>query len=86
LFLVYGLFYGLTEAPEKVLVAGLAPDGLRGRAFGAYHFTVGVVALPASLLFGALWDAFGAGTAFYAGAGLAAAAALLLPLALADGR
>jgi MFS family permease len=86
LFLVYGLFYGLTEAPEKVLVARLAPDGLRGRAFGAYHFTVGIVALPASLLFGALWDAFGAGTAFYAGAGLAAAAALLLPLALANAR
>ena len=86
LFLVYGLFYGLTEAPEKVLVAGLAPEGLRGRAFGAYYFTVGIVALPASPLFGALWDVFGAGTAFYAGAGLAAAAALLLPVALADAR
>lgn len=83
LFSVYGLFYGLTEAPEKALVAALAPEGARGRAFGAYHFTVGIVALPASLLFGMLWDAFGAATAFYAGAGLAAAAAVLLPLALA---
>ncbi|HEX8673715.1 MAG TPA: MFS transporter [Longimicrobium sp.] len=85
LFLVYGLFYGLTEAPEKSLVAALAPEGARGRAFGAYHFIVGIVALPASLLFGMLWDVFGAATAFYAGAGLAAAAALLLPLALARG-
>ena len=83
LFLVYGLFYGLTEAPEKVLVAAMAPAGLRGRAFGAYHFVVGIVALPASLLFGALWEAFGAPTAFVAGAALAGAAALLLPLALA---
>jgi MFS family permease len=84
LFLVYGLFYGLTEAPEKVLVAAMAPAGLRGRAFGAYHFVVGIVALPASLLFGALWQGFGAQTAFVAGAGLAAAAALLLPVALAE--
>ncbi len=82
LFLVYGLFYGLTEAPEKVLVAAMAPAGLRGRAFGAYHFVVGLVALPASLLFGALWEGFGAETAFLAGAALAGAAALLLPLAL----
>ena len=85
LFLVYGLFYGLTEAPEKSLVAGLAPQGARGRAFGAYHFTVGVVALPASLLFGALWELFGAAAAFWAGAALAAGAAALLPLALAGG-
>jgi MFS family permease len=85
LFLVYGLFYGLTEAPEKVLVAAMAPAGLRGRAFGAYHFVVGVVALPASVLFGTLWEGFGAVAAFLAGAGLAGVAALLLPLALGGG-
>jgi hypothetical protein len=79
LFLVYGLFHGLTEAPEKVLVAGLAPAGMRGRAFGAYHFVIGIVALPASLLFGALWELFGAPAAFYAGAGIALASALILP-------
>jgi MFS family permease len=82
LFLVYGLFFGLTEAPEKSLVAALAPEGRRGSAFGAYHFAIGLTALPASLIFGALWEAYGARTAFFAGAGLALAAALLLPLVL----
>ncbi|MBV9772438.1 MAG: MFS transporter, partial [Gemmatimonadetes bacterium] len=80
LFLVYGLFFGLTEAPEKALVAGLAPAEMRGRAFGTYHFAIGVGAFPASLLFGAVWQRFGSHAAFLMGAGLAVAAALLLPL------
>ena len=82
LFIVYGLFFGLTEGPEKALVAGLAPQGLRGSAFGAYHAAIGMAALPASVLFGAVWQAFDARWAFAMGAALALAAALLLPLAL----
>jgi MFS family permease len=85
LFAIYGLFYGLTESPEKALVAQLAPSQLRGRAFGVFHFAVGLGALPASLLFGALWQWRGASTAFAAGAGFALAAALLLPFALRGG-
>ena len=76
LFGVYGLFYGLTEAPEKALVAAAAPADRRGAAFGAYHFSVGVAALPASLLFGLLWQEVSIAAAFGAGAGLALAAAV----------
>jgi MFS family permease len=77
-FLAYGLYFGLTEPVEKAWVADLAPAGLRGTAFGAYHATVGLAALPASLLFGLLWKLWGAGVAFGTGAGLAAFAAILL--------
>ena len=77
LFLVYGLFFGLTEAPEKSLVATLAPADARGSAFGAYHFAVGVAALPASVIFGLLWQRFGAETALLTGAAIAIAATLL---------
>jgi MFS family permease len=80
LFLVYGLFFGLTEASEKSLVAAFAPAELRGSAFGWYHAVIGVSALFSSILFGVLWQAFGAATAFVVGAGLALAAAVLLPL------
>ena len=82
LFVVYGSFYGLTESPEKALVASLTPQSIRGFAFGTYHFAVGIGALPASLLFGALWQAFGVGVAFLTGAGFALLAVLLLPAAL----
>lgn len=77
LFLGYGLFYGLTEAPEKALVAQLAPADRRGAAFGAYHFAIGVAALPASVIFGLLWQQAGAPVALFTGAGIALLATLL---------
>jgi MFS family permease len=80
LFVGYGLFYGLTEAPEKVLVAQLAPGGRRGSSFGAYHFAIGIAALPASVIFGVIWGAAGPRAAFLFGAGVAALAAVLLAL------
>jgi MFS family permease len=80
LFVGYGLFYGLTEAPEKVLVAAFAPAHRRGAAFGAFHGTIGLTALPASVLFGLLWSAFGPASAFLTGAAIALAASLLLAL------
>jgi MFS family permease len=86
LFVVYGLFYGLTEAPEKALVANLAPPDRRGLAFGAFHLVVGVAVLPASLLFGLLWNEYGAPVAFFTGAGLALAAAAALPFAIPAGQ
>jgi len=78
LFLVYGLYFGLTEGVEKALIADLAPERLRGSAFGLYHLAVGIGALPASLLFGWVWQQFGDPAAFGMGAVFALAAALLL--------
>ena len=78
LLLVYGLYFGLTEPVERAWVTDLAPPTLRGTALGAFHAAVGVAALPASLVFGLLWKAYGAPVAFAAGAALALAAAALL--------
>lgn len=77
-FLVYGLYFGLTEPVEKAWVSDLVPETVRGSAFGLYHATVGLTAFPASVLFGVLWRLFGAPTAFATGAILAFLAALLL--------
>jgi MFS family permease len=76
LFGFYGLFPALTEGPERALVAELAAADERGRAFGLYHAVTGGMALFASLLTGALWQRFGAGTALATGAALAGLAAL----------
>ena len=78
LFAFYGLFYGLTEGTEKALLADMVPAEQRGSAFGWYHCAIGIGALPASLLFGWLWQSFGVTAAFDLGAGLAGLAALLL--------
>lgn len=83
LFMVYGLYFGLTEGTEKALIADLAPAHLRGSAFGLYHLMIGIGALPASLLFGWVWQSFGSSVAFAMGASLALSAGLLLwPLSI----
>ena len=78
LFAVYGVYFGLTEGVEKALVADLVPAARRGAAFGWYNLALGLGALPASLLFGAIWDRAGAPAAFTFGAAMAALAALAI--------
>ena len=76
LFAVYGLYFGLTEGVEKALVTDLVAPDRRGAAFGWYNLAIGVGALPASLLFGAIWDRWGSARAFDFGALLALTAAI----------
>ena len=78
LFAFYGLFMAATEGAEKALVADLAPKELLGTAYGWFNLTAGIMLLPASLLFGWLWQGFSPETAFSFGAGCAILAALLL--------
>jgi MFS family permease len=80
LFAAYGAVFGLTEGSEKALVADLVAPAQRGTAFGWYHGLVGAAALPASVLFGYVWDRYSAGTAFAMGAGLAVGAAIWMAL------
>ena len=80
LFAVYGLYFGLTEGSERALVADLVDPERRGTAFGWYNLAIGLGALPASLLFGYVWDRAGAPVAFLMGASLALAAAVCLTL------
>jgi MFS family permease len=78
LYAFYGLYYAFTEGAGKALVAELVPDANRGAAYGLYNASIGVMALPASVIAGALWTrvspaapfAFGAAMAFLAFVGL----------------
>jgi len=80
LFAVYGLFFGLTEGSERALVADMVSLERRGTAFGWYNLAIGLGALPASLLFGFVWDRAGAPSAFIMGASLALGAAVGMTL------
>jgi MFS family permease len=77
-FVLYGVFFALTEGVEKALVADLAPESKHGLAFGLYNATLGVGTLAASVVFGLLYERFGAPVAFGTGSALAGAAAALL--------
>jgi len=78
LFAGYGLYFGLTEGTQLALVADVAPPHRRGAAYGWYYLAIGIGALPASLMFGAVWDRFGSPMAFMMGAALALIAAVAL--------
>jgi MFS family permease len=73
LFLAFGLVAGLTESGERAIVARLAPVRT-GRGFGVYHALTGGAALPAGLLFGAIYQSINGPTALWgSAAGMGAA-------------
>jgi len=78
LFAFYGMFMAATEGVEKALVADLAPPDRCGTAFGWFNLTSGVFLLPASVIFGWLYQSFSPLTAFAFSGGCALTAALLL--------
>jgi MFS family permease len=64
LFAAYGVYYGLTEGTAKAFVADLVLPEQRGTAYGFYNAAIGVMALPASLLAGLLWQGLGGWAGF----------------------
>ncbi len=85
LFAIYALFYAFTEGAEKALVADMVSDEKRGTAFGLFNFSIGLGALPASIIFGLLYSYFdkafpgyGGTVAFGFGAAIAVVSMILL--------
>jgi MFS family permease len=66
----WGLHMGLTQGLFSAMVSDAAPGRLRGTAFGLFNLVSGAALLVASVLAGGLWQVFGAGATFYAGAGI----------------
>jgi MFS family permease len=62
-FLAFGLVAAATESAERAFVARVGGLVRRGRAFGVYHASVGLAALPGGILFGELYQRASARTA-----------------------
>lgn len=73
---LWGIHMGITQGLLATMVAATAPADLRGTAFGMFNLVSGVAMLVASGLAGWLWDQYGAGATFYAGAGFCVLALL----------
>jgi len=85
LFCLYGIHSATVNPASRALVAGLSEMRSRGTALGAYHTSIGIAALPASLVAGILWDKYGAQAPFHL-AGLLALIASAVMLTLPLGR
>ncbi|MEI7961611.1 MAG: MFS transporter [archaeon] len=56
IFILYGLHRGALDPVQKTFVAELAPEKFRASALGGFQMSIGLAALPASIIAGALWD------------------------------
>jgi len=78
LFVLFGVHKAALEPVQKTIAAELAPQPYRASVLGGFQMVVGLVALPASLIAGLLWDKAGRQAPFILSLGLTAAAAALL--------
>jgi MFS family permease len=78
LWILYGTYYGVSEAVGRALVADLAPTDLRATGYGIVNAVVGLAVLPASIIAGLLWDRIAPSAPFWFGAVCAAFAVVLL--------
>jgi len=81
-FPLYGLVTAAIEGSERALVADLVPAAKAGTAFGWYYLVTGLLLLPASALFGWLWQRGSPMLAF----GFSALCAVLALAVLVSGR
>jgi predicted MFS family arabinose efflux permease len=65
---LWGVHMGITQGLLATMVAGTAPDDLRGTAYGVFNLMSGIAILVASVVAGLLWDRLGASSTFYSGA------------------
>jgi MFS family permease len=63
---IWGLHMGLTQGVLSSLVAAVAPEKLRGTAFGVFNLATGVLMLVSSLIAGILWNRYGPSATFAA--------------------
>jgi MFS family permease len=74
---LWGLHMGLTQGILATLIADRVPAAYRATAFGMFNLVSGLSLLVASGAAGALWERYDPAAAFWAGAVVAAVAALL---------
>lgn len=78
LFLAYALPFALTEGAERAWIAEHLGPASRGKGFGVYHLTAGLCTLAGTAAFGVLYQEVSPAAAFFTGATLALAAAVVV--------
>jgi MFS family permease len=63
-FILYGVNLGALDPVQKAFVSELATPELKASGLGIYQMVIGLASLPASILAGLLWDAYGSWAPF----------------------
>lgn len=86
LFLLYGVFMGLTEGIQKAYLGTIIPDKFRATGYGIFNTFTGLAIFPASVIGGWLWDKYGSHATFYYGSITAFLSAFLFILFIITAR
>ena len=70
LFALYGTAYAMIDANQRAYVSDLSSSTLRATALGTFHTTIGLLALPSSLIAGYLWEKFSPAYTFIFGSSI----------------
>jgi MFS family permease len=77
IFILYGIFFGFIDGVQRAFVVDLAPSDLKGTALGTFHTATGLIALPAGIIAGALWDIYSPQATFLFALGLSICALIM---------
>jgi len=87
LFVCYGIYHGLSEGIYRAYVADLVEPEKRATAYGLFNTAIGLTLIPASVIFGLLWDKVSSSAAFFVAAALSLVAGMVfLILSCSDTR
>jgi len=70
IYILFGYYMGSVDPISRAYIADLAGKKKRGRAYGLYYLSVGLISLAESLIFGYIYDTFSYSAAFLYGAGM----------------
>jgi len=77
LFPLYGVVYAMVEGNQRAFVSDLSTEELRATALGSFHTVIGLVALPASVTAGLLWQVISPNATFVYGSVISFIAVIL---------
>ncbi len=63
-YILFGFYLASVDPISRAYIADLAGKNKRGRAYGYYYLSVGLISLGESLLFGFIYDTFSYSVAF----------------------
>nr|AAU83305.1 hypothetical protein GZ27E6_27 [uncultured archaeon GZfos27E6] len=77
LFPLYGVVYAMVDGNQRAFVSDLSTEELRATALGTFHTMIGLVALPASVTAGLLWQVISPNATFIYGSVISFSAVIL---------
>ena len=86
LFAFYGITNAAVDGNQRAFISDLALPEIKGTALGTFHTVIGLAALPAGLIAGALWASAGPQMVFIYGGIVGFSCSLFLLLLFGDAK